>query len=306
MIGIGRYKDTVEEMYWQCVNDIISVTDQRAILKSCKNFMPPNFFSQDNCFKELVLAPYDKLKCAYKYIKKNKVAMEQRCFRTKKDGKKVINKLYQRLYNAYGKVSQRMVDKTKMNVFLVKQTRITVCPYCNRDYINCRSEKAAGSQLDHFYPRSEYPIFSVCLYNLVPACGNCNRIKSKNSQAFASPFDEKIDWDNSLKFSYALLDVNRKKIIIKAKRPIKHNIKAMGIETAYQIHQSELNELLDKAEMYSRTQIEEFREVLGIAGLTVADLRQMVFGAKITEETMKTKPLGRMIRDLEQELGIYD
>lgn len=43
-----------------------------------------------------------------------------------------------------------------------------------------------------FFSRSKYPVFAVSLYNLVPACGNCNRIKSGGSKAFASPFDEKL------------------------------------------------------------------------------------------------------------------
>lgn len=80
----------------------------------------------------------------------------------------------------------------------------------------------------------------------------------------------------------------------------------MHIEAAYQIHEMEVNELLDKVSIYSKTQLEEFKEVLGRAELTEQDMKKMVFGPEITEESMKKKPLGRMLRDLERELGIYD
>lgn len=306
MIRIERYDKSTEEIYWKCVSDMFKLTQQNDIISSCKKYMPRNFFSKNACFKELVLAPYEKIKNAYEYIEKNKGAMENECFSINNEGEKVRKYLYRKLYNTYRKVSQKSLDDgMKMNVFLVQQTGLTVCPYCNRDYINSRSKKLAGAQLDHFYPRSSYPVFSVCLYNLVPVCGNCNRIKHDNMQSFASPFDEGIDWENGLRFSYVPLDMKRKKIIINAKRPIKHNIKAMHIETAYQIHEMEVNELLDKVEMYSTTQLEEFREVLHKVELTEEDIKRMVFGPEIMEESMKKKPLGRMLRDLERELGIY-
>lgn len=306
MIRIGRYERTVEVKYWECVNEKINRKEQEEVLISCKKYLPPDFFSKSASFKELVLAPYEKIKAAYKYIERNKRNMENECFESGSNRKSVRTKNYNKLYRTYEKVCKKTVNGTKMNVFLVQQTGLTVCPYCNRDYINCRSKKHMGAQLDHFYPRSIYPIFSVCLYNLVPVCGNCNRIKCADTQEFASPFDEGIDWENDIRFSYVPLDISRKKIVIYAKEPIKRNVEAMHIETAYQIHEMEVNELLDKVEMYSRTQLEEFREVLGKVELTDYDIKKMVFGDEITEEHMKKKPLGRMLRDLEREFGIYE
>ena len=67
----------------------------------------------------------------------------------------------------------------------------------------------------------------------------------------------------------------------------------------------EVNELLDKVQMYQETQLEEFNKVLGEVGLTEQDMKTMVFGPEITEENMRKKPLGKMLRDLERELGIY-
>ncbi|MFG6356203.1 MAG: hypothetical protein K1W26_05170 [Acetatifactor sp.] len=307
MVRIKSYEKSVEEIYWACVSNYFALTEQQRIVCSCKKFMPQDFFSTEDCFEELILAPYDKIKRAYQYIESSKSVMENECFGINNPGKSKKTPLYKKLYDTYGKVSQSLIDnKVKMNVFLVQQTGFTVCPYCNRDYINCRSEKLTGAQLDHFYPRSRYPVFSLCLYNLVPVCGNCNRIKHDNMQRFASPFDEQIDWENDLKFSYVPIDINRKKIVINAKGAIKHNVEAMHIEAAYQIHETEVNELLDKVEMYSKTQLAEFREVLDKVDLTEQDMKRMVFGPEITEESIKKRPLGKMIRDLERELKIYE
>lgn len=299
MVTIEKYDKAMEEKYWECAKEIIPDTIQDDIVSSCKKFMPPDFFGQDERFKELVLAPFGKIQKAYQNIKRS--VMDRECFTAEEKRKETYNVLH----NAYDKISQHMVDGVKMNVMMVREMGLTVCPYCNRDYINCRSEKVAGAQLDHFYPRSKYPVFSICLYNLVPVCGNCNRLKSGHIKRFASPFDEDIDWDDNIRFSYEPLGFNKKKITITAKNPAKQNIDTMCIEEAYQIHDVEVNELINKFQMYSRTQFEELKKVLSKAEMTESEMKQMVFGSRITEEDMKKKPLGRMFRDLERELGIY-
>lgn len=60
---------------------------------------------------------------------------------------------------------------------------ITVCPYCNRNYIfNFKKTKSLNTiaQLDHFFDKSTYPYFSVSIFNLVPSCQTCNQIKSQH------------------------------------------------------------------------------------------------------------------------------
>lgn len=47
---------------------------------------------------------------------------------------------------------------------------VTVCPYCNaailpRDLTIC---------FDHYLPKDQFPYLRLCLYNLVPVCGDCN------------------------------------------------------------------------------------------------------------------------------------
>lgn len=305
MIQIEPYEQSVANKYWEYVNFVINLSTQQAILKSCKKFMPPDFFSQNASFEELVLAPYGKIKEAYKYIEKHISDVQMECFKEESQDKRGMKPLYKMLYDSYDKISQKITDGVKMNVFLVQNTGLTVCPYCNRDYINCRSKTLTGAQLDHFYPRSKFPIFSVCLYNLVPVCGTCNRIKNDDTHDFASPFDEEIDWENDIRFSYDLLDNKRIKITIDAKPPIEQNIRAMRIENAYEIHETEVKELREKAQMYQDTQLEEFNKVLGEAGVTQQEMKTMVFGPEITKESMRKRPLGRMLRDLERELGIY-
>lgn len=104
-------------------------------------------------------------------------------------------------------------------------------------------------------------------------CAKCNHIKSHDVKEFVSPFEEDYDWDKNLSFSYVPLKSGKVHIEINAKGRAKNNMDEFMIEEVYKIHEK---------------------------------VKTMVFGEKITPEQMKSKPLGRMLRDLERELKVYD
>lgn len=70
-----------------------------------------------------------------------------------------------------------------------KGLNVSVCPYCNRQYIFTVAEHEERQrdgnvtcyvrpELDHFYPKDIYPYLSCNLYNLIPSCSVCNHAKS--------------------------------------------------------------------------------------------------------------------------------
>jgi hypothetical protein len=61
---------------------------------------------------------------------------------------------------------------------LCKELGVSACPYCNRSYIHVvNAARNWRPQLDHFVPKSQFPLFRVSLFNLVPVCGQCNWLK---------------------------------------------------------------------------------------------------------------------------------
>lgn len=319
MIKMDCYSPEFEKAYWEVVDKKVCTTAQQQILSSCVKFLPGDFFERGNPeFKEIVLAPYQKLKRAKKYIEnnlKNGIKdMENECFDFSSTCKNPsnINDLYLKMYDAFGDVMKAQQNKTSMRVRIVKEADITVCPYCNREYINCRADSVSGAQLDHFLSRSAYPIFAVSLYNLVPVCGNCNRIKNAKTKEFASPFDEDIDWDNDIKFTFPLEESDDFKIEIevtskkeKEAKAIKNNITEMRISEAYQIHSLEIKELQDKKQAYSESQKKEIRKIMQKIDISDDKIKKIVFGPKITLKDMRKKPLGKMVSDWHKKWGIY-
>ena len=197
-------------------------------------------------------------------------------------------------------------NKETIRVKIAKNNgKLTVCPFCNRDYINSRGGNKSGAQIDHFYPRANYPIFSLSLYNLIPICGNCNRIKSNSIVKFVSPWDENIDWNKAIKFSYEIEQVDSYKVIIEVEGDARNNIEEMQIREAYSIHSVEVEELLEKQQYYSETQKEEIKNILKDLSISDMDIKRAIFGPEITADKIKSKSLGKMTSDLHKKLGIY-
>lgn len=70
---------------------------------------------------------------------------------------------------------------------LLTSLGVKVCPYCQRNYITSytleknKVEKATAD-LDHFYPKKDYPFLALSLYNFIPSCSICNsRMKLKKT-----------------------------------------------------------------------------------------------------------------------------
>ncbi|PEO57532.1 MULTISPECIES: hypothetical protein [Bacillus cereus group] len=87
----------------------------------------------------------------------------------------------------------------------VKEIDITICPYCNSQYIfvyNSRniikdSIKIHGKTravLDHFFDKGTYPFLAISIYNLVPCCKVCNSDfkgkKKMNLKEYYSPYEK--------------------------------------------------------------------------------------------------------------------
>jgi hypothetical protein len=87
------------------------------------------------------------------------------------------------------------------NVFLFFQKlNVLACPYCNCVGLTTTSPRdAVRPQLDHFFPQAKNPIFSCSLFNMIPACSNCNSIKSDEEKKIIYPY--KFGYDQYGKFS---------------------------------------------------------------------------------------------------------
>lgn len=310
MIKIKKYdNEEVEKKYFYIVANTVKSKDQKDIVKYLKKHFS-NLMEGEITFEKWILAEYETLKEAYNQLPHG--VKDPDVFVKDKKDKKRFKALYKRYYKAYDKVRSEYIGDQRVNIFLVKKSNMNVCPYCNRNYITARGESVSGAQLDHFISRSEYPIFALCLYNLVPCCSVCNLTKL-TKELEVSPFASEMD-DNSFTFTATgILPGEQPAVKIKAKNAqLEKNIEVLHLQEAYDFHSDDLKELVELKEMYPETQISEIcdlingeRRLVGKANLTSTDIRDMVFGKQVPYEEYGKKPLAKFRHDILKDLGVY-
>lgn len=207
--------------------------------------------------------------------------------------------------DCYSKIIQSKRQKKKLSVRMTQAQNLRVCPYCNHDWITSRGPDVAGVQMDHFYPKSEYPILSLCMYNLIPSCGSCNQIKLKKDpdqdeygcymkDTIISPFDEAHALADEINFIYN--PANDKVMLLGAAS----HVKRMKLEEAYEMNSQDAKELQKKIQMYSKTQVAEIMGVLNQHGQEVSesDIYRSIFGNLFTDDAFSNTPIGKMKADL--------
>ncbi|WP_123054472.1 hypothetical protein [Clostridium sp. JN-1] len=130
-----------------------------------------------------------------------------------------------------------------------------VCPYCNRQYITSYESEAddmkTTADADHYYPKVEYPILQMNIFNLIPSCSVCNsRMKGKKNKKHLYPYEDSSD---SLVFKIPLETSERvSEITIDTKnnKRAEASVEVFKLDKVYQAHLDEASEVKKYAEEY--------------------------------------------------------
>jgi len=144
---------------------------------------------------------------------------------------------------------------------------ITVCPYCNRNYINNiekeNDKTIRTSQFDHFFNKKDYPLYAISFYNLVPSCYACNHTKSVHDIS-KSPYDSDLNIGNTIKFDFELksaLPLKNKSdvtIFISEQKGLEDNVRVLGLENQYELHKGDVYEILMRQHFFTDEMIQEY------------------------------------------------
>lgn len=190
---------------------------------------------------------------------------------------------------------------------------ITVCPYCNRNYIfNFKKSKSleATAQLDHFFDKSTYPYFSVSIFNLVPSCQTCNQRKSKKQTDIYHPFIESLNDD--VKFGLKIKDskfyYDKDSLEIEIPKNIdkvNSHIETFNIQNLYNEHKDIALELIQKAQIYNESYIDElYQKYEGTLFKNREDVLRHITGGYIEDKDINKRPLSKLIKDISEELDL--
>jgi len=210
-------------------------------------------------------------------------------------------------YNIYDDFRKEWANK------LVTLTNINVCPYCNRNFIMNFKHTQTTVELDHFFPKSEYPYLAISLYNLIPSCHTCNHKKGSNKLKIY-PYKESIN--DYIKFSFTIsrlpFHVNnidllmiKKKNTRKNRKKINNYENVLNISALYDNHKDVVLDLLQKRVIYSDSYIDElFEQYEGILFENREDLLRLITCGYVSDDEIGKRPLSKLTKDVSDELGL--
>lgn len=206
----------------------------------------------------------------------------------------------------------------KINNYMIRNFIISdgygliVCPYCNRNYINNRGD-SFSAEMDHFYNKNDFPIFAVSLYNFIPCCGTCNRLKGTydlkinpflKSENNCVKFDIKKSNEN---YQIELKHIKDNKLVNINTHPDLENdlINVLKLDKAYKIHDLEVQEMVNREIEYGQ----EYRDSL-IKLLTGTEeeinrkIDTLIYGEVVfaQENELINKSLGKLKKDTYEKI----
>lgn len=218
-------------------------------------------------------------------------------------------------------------QKKNGKVFLNK-LNIDTCIYCNRNYtLDFKNLTNARAQLDHWFPKTYFPILALSFYNLIPSCQSCNQIKGegdkivksiiKNNKASKEQIRKWWEEDSlkhlnhpylksyNFKFTW-IYDNSLDNIKVECKtnyNETKNTLEFNKTEDIYNAHsEKELKDLLYLRYKYSDNYIDILLNKTFKGVMSKEEAYRMIFGIKIKEEDFHKRPFSKFKHDIIEEL----
>ena len=193
--------------------------------------------------------------------------------------------------------------KGKFVFDFAESLNIEVCPYCNRNYVNViyvNYRRNARPDLDHFFPKSKYPLLSLSINNLIPICSYCNRKKSSRYFSLAEniyPYNEGIDNINYFNYKYGKSMDDITVVINKGKnKKMDNNAEILLIDELYKSHKVIVKNIIDNSKRFNKYYLEEINNLSGIRKITEDDIKSIL--GYVNKNDIKNTSLGKLKNDI--------
>ena len=258
-----------------------------------------NSIEQNLTLDDLIVADYGKLlSLKRKYTKYFKTLTDIE----KKDRIKSLS-----IFLTYYKEFSALYGPT-----LMKELKIEVCPYCNRNYIFNAGDRRT-SEFDHFIPKSPYKIFAISFFNLIPVCHTCNHIKSNQISKLFSPYDSSLTI-NTFKFIPIMQAVNTYDIEFsetnkKDKKAALDLNNKLRLKELYSHHSYIAEDLYIKSQIYQPQYLQKLKQVFfntpSIMSPTESDFKRFILTTYGDDNDLYIYPLSKATKDIAEYFGLY-
>ena len=204
----------------------------------------------------------------------------------------------------------------------VRKMGIRACVYCNAQYTNTVEIEEGGTvkgryELDHFWPKDEYPFLCISFYNLQPSCSSCNNWK-RDEEAKFNLYTDKYEELNPFTFELtpaslirymlrqdaAVLDIKLKS---KDAELLSNHLERFHTDNLYKTYADELEVLVWKFKSFNPAFKEQltdrFKKLFPIHA-TRNDIIRFLYGFYSKEKDVHKRPLTKVKQDVAKQLGM--
>lgn len=282
--------DNIKLEYIKTLREVLVTAKRKEISASTKRFY--------NLCKSIGIDSY--LKIYNEFLINENVKNSIRVY-----GIQVVEEKYYDIYNDFRKIwAFKLVDLLGL----------ATCPYCNRNFTVNFDKNGTTVELDHFYPKNQYPYLAISLYNLIPVCHTCNH-KKKEHKLKIYPYEE--SYNEYVNFSF---NINQAEVLLTSDVDIKYKFKkndkkskkkinnyhmVLNIPSLYDNHKDIVLELIQKREIYPDSYIDELMQNFdGKVFGNRDELMRLITCGYINDEDINKRPLSKLIKDISEELEL--
>lgn len=202
----------------------------------------------------------------------------------------------------------------------IRRMGIKSCVYCNSQYTVPTHGKGMSKkdvttyEIDHYYPKSQYPYLCTTFFNLVPSCGPCNRRKNDNKVSFClyvdplirpQRFHFSIEKASVIKYlaSHNPDDIN---LIISYNEPeLSDSLSTFYLQDIYNEHKDKVEELIWKHRIYKSSYRNLIKSQFGSLIKSDEEIYRLFFGVFPPTDSIHKRPLSLFINDIKEILSIH-
>lgn len=190
---------------------------------------------------------------------------------------------------------------------------IRTCVYCNRNFALTKRKKTGGRlmnpQLDHWFPKSKFPLLQISFCNLIPCCEICNtRIKNDKPLNLIDHFHPYQQKEGKISFGYRFIfgDKIRVFFLNDSDSNIKSTCEEMYIDEMYEAHRYEIEDLIKTKKKYSTTYLKKLKSSFPEANLSDQDVYRLAFGVEMDKEDFHKRPFSKFKSDILKQLRLIE
>ena len=200
----------------------------------------------------------------------------------------------------------------------IQKMGIKTCVYCNANYIHSlkdeKGDVGGRYELDHFYPKSQYPFLCVSFFNLQPSCSSCNKNKLEKRALFSLytenpqelyPFRFDIESTSICRYLMNLQkDTLQLKLESADSKLQKNHDEIFKINDLYNEMKDECEETIWRELTVNDTYIEQLREAFGKV-IPENEEGRFVHGFYLNPEDIHKRPLTLLHQSLMKQIGTF-